>query len=123
MCVALDAGGRYAATGSLSSRPVLRIWDIGTSSTSKPVKITEIGLLPAPPSTEGVDIYGRGNERQETTIPFYERCIACVAFSSDPGANYVVGVGHDLRHMVAIWHWRSGKLIAEVLTLAAAACI
>jgi len=89
-CVAIDPTGRFAATGCVAthksgrkSEPVVYVWDLKT-----------------------MKVAGK------TAANFYERSIACVSFlSSNP--RIIIAIGADNHHMMGIWDWTTGKLLAE----------
>lgn len=85
-CIAVDPSEKFAATGCLGKSPIVHVWDLQTMQL---VGSTEAG--------------------------FYDRRITALAFSQRR-PDVLIAIGGDNHHMMGIWEWTTGRLLAQAPT-------
>ncbi|GBG31008.1 Eukaryotic translation initiation factor 3 subunit K [Hondaea fermentalgiana] len=82
-CIAVDPSQKYAATGCMGKNPQVHVWDLATMQI--------VGSTPA---------------------GFYERRITALAFSQRR-PDVLIAIGGDNHHMLGIWEWTTGRILAQ----------
>ena len=99
VCVALHPGGELVATGQGTTAggaaARLSVWDIKSLR-----EVARVGRVLDEKVGDGV-----------TTRPFYTGSLCAAAFG--PDGRLLVAVGKDEQHMVGVWDWRKGELMAK----------
>eukprot|EP00936_MAST-01D_sp_MAST-1D-sp1_P001279 g1279.t1 len=122
-CIAVHPDGRTVVTGQSGKHPFLCVWDATSEDCDQ---ISEVGALPVPKkemermcrvTEDGIEYFDgkpRSSKSDRKYVSFYEREIACCTFSTD--GDILAAVGGDNKHMIGIWDWRRGTLLAEAVT-------
>ena len=99
VCVALHPNGELVATGQgataggASAR--LSVWEISSLK-----EVARVGRVLDEKVGDGV-----------TTRPFYPGSLCAAAFG--PDGRLLIGVGKDEQHLIGVWDWRKGELVAK----------
>jgi WD40 repeat protein len=122
-CLCIDSTRSLVATGQCggrTTRPFICVWDARSMQ-----QLAEVGVVKAqnakgkqghgPVATaKGLHTSHKPTWEQSDTEPFYERAVVAVAFSTD--GRWLAAVGADDMHTIALWKWKSGKLLAHAHT-------
>lgn len=99
VCVALHPNGELVATGQGASAggaaASLSVWEVATQR-----KVARVGRVLDEKVGDGV-----------TTRPFYPGSLCAAAFG--PDGRLLIGVGKDDQHLIGVWDWRKGELLAK----------
>ena len=105
VCVALHPGGELVATGQGATAggaaARLSVWDVNTLR-----EVSRVGRVLDEKKNDGV-----------TTRPFYPGSLCAAAFG--PDGRLLIGVGKDDQHLVGVWNWSTGELLAKAPGLVA----
>jgi hypothetical protein len=89
-----------ALTGQMGARSCLSVWSLNSCNLLRKVGFAKVT------KTHGV----------QRSVPFYERWVCAACFTHD--SRYVIGVGCNDSHMLAVWHIgaqvRDGTLVLEM---------
>lgn len=99
VCVALHPNGELVATGQGATAggasASLHVWSVSTRQTQ-----AKVGRVLDEKVNDGV-----------TTRPFYPGSLCAAAFG--PSGRLLIGVGKDEMHLVGVWDWKKGELLAK----------
>lgn len=105
VCVALHPGGSLVATGQGASAggasASLSVWEVASRR-----EVSRVGRVLDEKVNDGV-----------TTRPFYPGSLCACAFG--PDGKLLIGVGKDDQHLVGVWDWRKGELMAKAVGMVA----
>jgi WD40 repeat protein len=100
-CIALHPSGGIVATGQVARKPFILVWNTRSMET-----INKVGHIPQSGPT-----YTSSLDPESTKKLYYDRGICSVAFSSC--GKYLVAIGMDDYHSIAVWDWASDTMLAE----------
>jgi len=128
-CLTVDRTGTFIATGQQAAgrEPFVCIWQAtrepGRDNT---VQVAEVGLIRTaeaepdkvhkPYVSKQGHLFATEPKKKVASefAVFYEHAIAAVEFSFD--SRLMAACGEDENHTVALWNWRTGKLLAKSVT-------
>lgn len=99
VCVAMHPSGDMVATGQCGTAggasARLSVWEIKSLN-----EVARVGRVLDEKVGDGV-----------ATRPFYTGSLCAAAFG--PDGRLLIGVGKDEQHLVGVWDWRKGELVAK----------